>query len=156
MSGNFTPMERAAAKYGGAVAMYYISKKLKRRHRIIDARYELYSSAQEWVEALDGRTFMGDVLHPGFPMAGVCSHELVLTCLETCLISGGTEPNLADLAVFGVLRPIRHLRAGRDMVANTDIGAWYSEMEKAVGASSRLKEDLAEAVRQPVTETLRE
>jgi microsomal prostaglandin-E synthase 2 len=47
---------------------------------------------------------------------------------------------LADLAVFGVLRPIRHLRAGKDMVENTQIGEWYQRMEEAVGEPSRIQE----------------
>jgi len=53
---------------------------------------------------------------------------------------GGSKPNLADLAVFGVLRPIRYLQSGRDMVANTNIGAWYSRMEEAVGETSGVKD----------------
>jgi microsomal prostaglandin-E synthase 2 len=52
--------------------------------------------------------------------------------------AGGSKPNLADLAVFGVLRPIRHLRAGKDMVQNTKIGEWYDRMETAVGDASRI------------------
>ncbi|KAB5524363.1 hypothetical protein DKX38_022112 [Salix brachista] len=52
---------------------------------------------------------------------------------------GGSKPNLADLAVFGVLRPIRYLRSGRDMVEQTRIGDWYTRMENAVGESSRMK-----------------
>jgi microsomal prostaglandin-E synthase 2 len=56
------------------------------------------------------------------------------------ICSGGTKPNLADLAVFGVLRPIRHLRAGEDMVENTQIGEWYQRMEEAVGEPSRIQE----------------
>lgn len=54
------------------------------------------------------------------------------------ILAGGLDPNLADLAVFGVLRPIRHLKAGRDMVEHTRIGKWFSEMECAVGPSSRV------------------
>lgn len=54
------------------------------------------------------------------------------------ICTGGSKPNLADLAVFGVLRPIRYLRAGRDMVDNTRIGEWYARMETAVGESSRI------------------
>lgn len=53
--------------------------------------------------------------------------------------TGGSKPNLADLAVFGVLRPIRHLSAGKDMVENTRIGEWYDRMESAVGKSSRIE-----------------
>lgn len=54
-------------------------------------------------------------------------------------VSGGSKPNLADLAAFGVLRPIRYLKSGRDMVENTRIGEWYTRMENAVGESSSIK-----------------
>ncbi|XP_057952651.1 uncharacterized protein LOC131146856 isoform X2 [Malania oleifera] len=52
---------------------------------------------------------------------------------------GGSKPNLADLAVFGVLRPIRYLSSGKDMIEHTGIGDWYARMENAVGVSSRVK-----------------
>ncbi|KAL6212771.1 hypothetical protein ACLB2K_017989 [Fragaria x ananassa] len=102
--GNFSLSERLVAKYGGAAAMYFVSKKLKKRHNITDARAALYGAAETWVDALKGRQFLG-----------------------------GSTPNLADLAVFGVLRPIRHLKSGKEMVENTRIGEWYSQMESAVG-----------------------
>jgi len=60
--------------------------------------------------------------------------------LEFNAFTGGSKPNLADLAVFGVLRPIRYLQSGKDMVANTNIGAWYSRMEEAVGRTSGIKD----------------
>lgn len=109
--GNFSFVERAVAKYAGATAMYFVAKKLKKRHNITDERKALYDSAETWVDALKGRDFLG-----------------------------GTKPNLADLAVFGVLRPIRHLRSGKDMVDNTRIGEWYTRMEEAVGESCRIKQ----------------
>jgi hypothetical protein len=31
--------------------------------------------------------------------------------------AGGSKPNLADLALFGVLWPIQHLQTGKDMTA---------------------------------------
>ncbi|XXG40363.1 hypothetical protein AAC387_Pa01g1099 [Persea americana] len=108
--GNFSFTERLTVKYAGAAAMYFVSKNLKKKYNITDERVALYEAAETWVEALDGRNFLG-----------------------------GSKPNLADLAVFGVLRPIRHLRAGRDMVDNTHIGEWYTRMETAVGESSRIK-----------------
>jgi microsomal prostaglandin-E synthase 2 len=111
-SGNFSTMERATGKYFGAAAMYVIGKRLKKRHHIVDERASLYDAADEWVKALDGRQFLG-----------------------------GSKPNLADLAVFGVLRPIRYLDTGRDMLASTKIGEWYSRMEDAVGATARLQEE---------------
>lgn len=55
------------------------------------------------------------------------------------IFPGGPKPNLADLAVFGVLRPIRYLKAGRDMVENTQIGEWYQRMEAAVGEPVGIK-----------------
>ncbi|XP_010069797.2 prostaglandin E synthase 2 [Eucalyptus grandis] len=106
--GNFSFMERLIAKYSGAAAMYMVSKKLKKRHKITDERAALYEAAETWVDALKGRPFCG-----------------------------GAEPNLADLAVFGVLRPIRHLQSGKDMVEHTRIGEWYDRMQHAVGNSTR-------------------
>ncbi|KAE8705334.1 auxin efflux carrier component 1-like [Hibiscus syriacus] len=53
-------------------------------------------------------------------------------------LEGSKPNNLADLAVFGVLRPIRCLRSGRDMVEHTRIGEWYSRMEKVVREPSRV------------------
>ncbi|CAI7772867.1 unnamed protein product [Closterium sp. NIES-53] len=108
-AGNFTAWERMMARYFGAGAMYVIGKKLKKKHGIADERADLYKAADEWVAALGDRKFLG-----------------------------GKTPNLADLAVFGVLRPIRHLTAGRDMVANSSIGPWYERMEEHVGASARI------------------
>ncbi|KAH7521036.1 hypothetical protein ACOSP7_011166 [Xanthoceras sorbifolium] len=109
--GNFSFTERLVAKYAGAAAMYFVSKKLKKRHNITDERASLYEAAETWVDALKGRQYLG-----------------------------GSKPNLADLAVFGVLRPIRHLKSGRDMVEHTRIGEWYSRMENSVGEPCRIKE----------------
>ncbi|MBA0565774.1 hypothetical protein Golob_010634 [Gossypium lobatum] len=110
--GNFSFTERLVAKYAGAAAMYFVSKKLKKKHNITDERVALYEAAETWVDALKGRHYL----------------------------AGGSKPNLADLAVFGVLRPIRYLTSGKDMVEHTRIGEWYGRMENAVGESARIKE----------------
>ncbi|XP_024929305.2 uncharacterized protein LOC107418554 [Ziziphus jujuba] len=109
-NGNFSFTEKLTVKYAGAAAMYFVSKKLKKKYNITDERAALYESAETWVDALNGREFLG-----------------------------GSKPNLADLAVYGVLRPIRYLKSGRDMVENTRIGEWYRRMENAVGESARIK-----------------
>ncbi|KAI3816225.1 hypothetical protein L1987_15917 [Smallanthus sonchifolius] len=109
-NGNFSFTEKYTVKYGGAAAMYFVSKKLKKKYNITDERTALYEAAETWVDALDGREFLG-----------------------------GSKPNLADLAVFGVLRPIRYLSSGKDMVEHTRIDEWYTRMENAVGESSRIK-----------------
>ncbi|KAJ7970267.1 prostaglandin E synthase 2-like [Quillaja saponaria] len=109
-NGNFSFTEKYTVKYAGAAAMYFVSKKLKKKYNITDERAALYEAAETWVEALNGHEFLG-----------------------------GSKPNLADLAVFGVLRPIRYLRSGRDMVEHTRIGEWYTRMENVVGEPSRIK-----------------
>lgn len=108
-NGNFSFTEKYSVKYAGAAAMYFVSKKLKKKYNITDERKALYEAAETWVDALDGREFLG-----------------------------GSKPNLADLAVFGVLRPIRYLTSGKDMVEHTRIGEWYARMEREVGESSRI------------------
>lgn len=107
--GNFSFTEKITAKYAGAAAMYFVSKKLKKRHNITDERAALYEAAETWVNALEGRNFLG-----------------------------GSKPNLGDLAVYGVLRPIRYLTSGKDMVEHTRIGDWYSRMENIIKSSSQL------------------
>ncbi|GAQ83873.1 Glutathione S-transferase family protein [Klebsormidium nitens] len=110
-NGNFTAWERAYAKYSGAIAMYFVGKRLKKKHNIEDERRDLFQAADKWVDAVGGRQFMG-----------------------------GEKPNLADLAVFGVLRPIRNMQTGRDLMANSKIGPWYARMEAEVGESNRLSD----------------
>ncbi|GLJ08963.1 hypothetical protein SUGI_0099350 [Cryptomeria japonica] len=110
-NGNFTTLERLTGKYVGAAAMYFVSKKLKKKHNITDERASLYEAAETWVKGLNSRTFMG-----------------------------GSKPNMADLAAFGVLKPIRHLQAGKDMIASTNIGPWYSRMELAVGGTTAIRD----------------
>ncbi|GAB4845310.1 hypothetical protein Ancab_038719 [Ancistrocladus abbreviatus] len=109
-NGNFGFTEKITVKYAGAAAMYFVSKNLKKKYNITDERAALYEAAETWMNALNGREYLG-----------------------------GSKPNLGDLAVFGVLRPIRYLRSGRDMVEHTRIGEWYSRMESAVGESSRIR-----------------
>lgn len=109
-NGNFSYIEKISVKFAGAAAMYFVSKNLKKKYNITDERAALYEAAETWVDALNGRDFLG-----------------------------GSKPNLADLAVFGVLRPIRYLRSGKDMVEHTRIGEWYARMESVVGEPSRIK-----------------
>jgi microsomal prostaglandin-E synthase 2 len=74
-----------------------------------DLRQALYADVNEWLQALGGRAFMG-----------------------------GERPNLADLAVFGVLRAVDKTPTFQDTVANTHVGGWYVRMSQAVGVSSRV------------------
>ncbi|XP_059193060.1 prostaglandin E synthase 2 [Centropristis striata] len=102
--GKFGTFEGFFAKYVGASAMYLISKRLKRRYNLQDdVRQDLYKAVDEWVAAIGkNRKFMG-----------------------------GSQPNLADLAVFGVLRVMEGLQAFDEMMANTKIKHWYRRVERA-------------------------
>ncbi|KAM8885880.1 prostaglandin E synthase 2 [Spinachia spinachia] len=102
--GKFDPYEGFFAKYVGAAAMFLIAKRLKRRHNLQeDVRQDLYEAVNEWVAAIGRkRKFMG-----------------------------GDRPNLADLAVFGVLRVMEGLQAFDDMMENTKVKPWYHRMERA-------------------------
>lgn len=39
--------------------MYFVSKKLKKKYNITDERASLYEAAETWVDALNGRDFLG-------------------------------------------------------------------------------------------------
>ncbi|BDA42556.1 Prostaglandin E synthase 2 [Coccomyxa sp. Obi] len=107
---NFSFVEREAARVVGAVLMWGISGRLKKKYGIEgDVRAELYQAASEWVDALGERRF-----------------------------HGGAEPDLADLSVFGVIRSITCTDTFMDLMHTTRIGPWYEHMMDAVGKSSRL------------------
>ncbi|PWA88261.1 Glutaredoxin [Artemisia annua] len=78
---------------------------------ITDDRGFLYKAAEEWVDALKGRQYLG-----------------------------GTEPNLGDLAVFGVLRPMQNLKLRKDLLENTRIGEWFTRMEKEMNPGCTCQE----------------
>lgn len=61
--GNFSFTEKYTVKYAGAAAMYFVSKKLKKKYNITDERASLYEAAEQWVDALNGREFLGRFLH---------------------------------------------------------------------------------------------
>ncbi|XP_053726765.1 prostaglandin E synthase 2 [Synchiropus splendidus] len=103
--GKFGSFEGFFAKYVGAAAMFIIAKRLKNRHNLQDdVRQDLYKAVNDWVAAIGKkRKFMG-----------------------------GDQPNLADLAVFGVLRVMEGLQAFDDMMANTKVKSWYHRVERAM------------------------
>ena len=119
--------------------MYFVAKNLKKKHNITNERAALYEAAETWVDALKGRKFLGmfNWQHNVVKLTEYGIFKNWLWYFSTW--TGGSNPNLADLAVFGVLRPIRHLKSGKDMVQHTRIGDWYTGMENVVGESSRIK-----------------
>lgn len=59
LAGNFGFTERITVKYAGAAAMYFVSKNLKKKYNITDERAALYEAAETWVNALNGRDYLG-------------------------------------------------------------------------------------------------
>jgi len=101
----FKVWERYLVIYVGALAMYLIGKRLKKRHNLKDdVRESLYDECNLWMKALKkkGTPFMG-----------------------------GQNPNLADLAVFGVLSAIEGCQAFKDARENTKIGVWFDLMKES-------------------------
>lgn len=58
-AGNFSFTEKITVKYAGAAAMYFVSKNLKKKYNITDERAALYEATETWVDALNGRNFLG-------------------------------------------------------------------------------------------------
>ncbi|KAJ8975906.1 hypothetical protein NQ317_011377 [Molorchus minor] len=86
--------------------MWLIGKRLKKRHHLKeDVRQSLYDECNKWVKAVNakGKKFMG-----------------------------GDHPNLADLAVYGILNSIEGCVAFKDLVDHTNIRRWYFDMKESV------------------------
>lgn len=102
---SFPAWECALMVYVGAAAMWIISKRLKARHQIDDARQSLYGAAKEWTKAVEAK---------GTPFLG------------------GDKPNLADISVYGVLSSIEGCKAFQDLRNNTNIGKWYDDIRNTI------------------------
>ncbi|CAF1242516.1 unnamed protein product [Adineta steineri] len=90
--------------YLGAIVMRGVSIHLKKKYNINDnVRISLYECANEWVDAIGDKNFLG-----------------------------GSEPNLADLNVYGVLTAIQGCEAFQDLMTNTKIQPWFERMKNLV------------------------
>ncbi|CAG9761507.1 unnamed protein product [Ceutorhynchus assimilis] len=103
---NFPTWERNLIIYVGASAMYLIGKRLKKRHNLKeDVRQSLYDECTSWVREVNKK---------GTPFLG------------------GKDPNLADLAVYGILNSIEGCTTFKDLLERTKIGRWYFGMKEVV------------------------
>lgn len=107
--GKFSAMERYMSKYAGAVVMFFIAKKLKTKYAIEDEREALYAAIEAYMGAVGDREFLG-----------------------------GSEPNMADLSVFGVVRSVAGLDTFDDLMAHTSIKPWFTRMTDRVGPTTRV------------------
>ncbi|KAJ8666892.1 hypothetical protein QAD02_008554 [Eretmocerus hayati] len=102
----FPLWERAIMINVGALAMWLISKRLKKRHNLKDdVRESFYDEINVWLNEIKvrGGTFMG-----------------------------GSNPDLSDLAVYGVLKSIEGCEAFQDALKHTKLGLWYNAMREKV------------------------
>lgn len=93
--------------YAGTIAMYLISKRLTKKHGLGDEpREHLYDACNKWTMALEKK--------------------------KTRFMGGQKEPNLADLAVYGILCSMEGCSAFKDCLDNTQIGHWFYEVKAKV------------------------
>jgi len=104
---NFKAWERTLVIYVGAFAMWMVGKRLQKRHNLKeDVRQSLYDESNHWMKniQLSGGEFMG-----------------------------GAKPNLADLAVYGVLSSIEGCEAFQDLNQNSRIVKdWYYIVQRSL------------------------
>jgi microsomal prostaglandin-E synthase 2 len=112
--------------YVGAIVMRAVAGRLKSKYNLHDdVRLSLYECAQRWVKAVGQKSFLG---------------RNSLSMFDTdrsirprpFLVSGGSEPNLADLNVYGILTAIQGCQAFDDLMKNTDIQPWFERMKSIV------------------------
>lgn len=107
---SFSTPERLLVIYTGAVVMYFLSKMLKKKYNLKeDVRESLFDACKDWTKAVGRkRKFMG-----------------------------GEQPNLADLAVYGVLNSIEGCASFEEAQNHSPgLGAWYRQMRVAVQSHS--------------------
>lgn len=108
--GNFGAVSRHAARIFGSATMWAVGRRMPKKYNIEgDLREALYQASNEWIEAVGKQNFQG-----------------------------GKKPNLADLAVFGVLRAVIGTKTFTDVMENTKLLPWFTRMADAVGDTSRV------------------
>ena len=115
-SGDFSLVQQYSIKYAGALAMFFVAKKSREKYKLgPDPRADLFQAVERWTaEGLRGRPF-----------------------------HGGKQADMADLAVFGVLRSIdgnyatwKDL-AGHSWQGKTAFWAWYTAIKEEVASNRR-------------------
>lgn len=115
--GNYkNSFERYLALYGGTVAMWLVSKMLKKKHiKNDDVRVDLYEACNQWTQAIGTKLYMG-----------------------------GNTPNLADVSVYGVLSVMESLPIWKDLLDNTCIEEWYYRTKQHVESPAFTKQHVEE------------
>lgn len=90
----------------GAIAMWWLGDNLKKKYNLKgDVRQSLYDEVNVWLRGIEAR---------GGPFMG------------------GQNPDLSDLAVYGILNSIKGLEAFNDTMEHTKLATWYNAMKEKV------------------------
>ncbi len=101
----FGPVDAFLVKHVGALGMSLAHGKIKKKYNIEDERAALFDKLTTWEARIGDRPFRG-----------------------------GDAPDMADVAVHGVLGAVSGLPARDDVVAaHPKIGAWLERVEAALG-----------------------
>ncbi|KAK6113982.1 Glutathione S-transferase N-terminal domain family protein [Brugia pahangi] len=95
--------ERYATIYLGSVAMYFLSKKLRKKYDDADVRQLLIDACNQWMNAVGNSSFLG-----------------------------GQQPTLADLALYGAMNSFLGSATFNELCDKTQIKAWFERMREAV------------------------
>lgn len=97
----FNWLQQRTIKYSGAMVMTLVAKKSAKEQGIVDPEAHLKKCLKDWAGALAS----GDYL-------------------------GGSKPNAADLAAFGILKSIETLPAFRWIRDNSTVWNWYQRCDR--------------------------
>ncbi|KAI3929430.1 hypothetical protein MKW92_010457 [Papaver armeniacum] len=82
-------MERKVVKYAGAETMYFVSKKLKKKHNITDERATLYEAAYISVSVSLSATSRL-LVHVSFRNGRICFSWTFISCAKFGFLFPGT------------------------------------------------------------------
>ncbi|GMT33317.1 hypothetical protein PFISCL1PPCAC_24614 [Pristionchus fissidentatus] len=100
----FPSWERCLAVYSGALVMWGIAGRLKKKYNIVDERKAMADACDKWMAAIGPtRKFMG-----------------------------GDRPNLADLSLYGAMQSFYGCTAFQEVCSSGPISEWYARMKSAV------------------------
>ena len=99
----------------GSSVMYFIGKRLKKRHKLSsDVRQELYAACDEWVRAV----------------------KKANKSKKGAKFMGGLKPNLADLSMYGVVNAMEGTMTFNDMLEHSKIGEWFYGVKSEVACKA--------------------
>lgn len=111
----FSAWQRATIRYTGAVAMYMIGKRLKKKYDIKDEREAIHEAVNDWMQAIrkGGGTYL----------------------------DGKKDPGVADLSVYGVLKAIETFDTFAEVrERNEEFAQWFDRTKQIVGDSSKTQD----------------